>query len=137
MSRASKDSAASDIVSNTAVVPPPSGTAVSLLADAPLYLLPDGSRTPLRVMPQGAPLTFLEAAGGWYHVTFQDPQWGRRYGYVEARLVAATLTPVDLSIRRAASAQTPAGLSVTKSRATDAGTSNLEPMDLSVRPRTK
>jgi hypothetical protein len=140
------------LANDTAVAPPTNGASVSLLADAPVYLMPDSSRTPLRVLPKGASLTFLEAAGVWYHVTFRDPQWGTRYGYVDGRLVAATSTPVDVSIpglapaqepvdmsvpTRRTAAQTPVDSSVPKSRAPNAGTSNLEPMDLSVRPKNK
>jgi hypothetical protein len=133
---------------DAALVPPTSGAAASLLADSPVYVLPDASRTPLRVLPKGTSLTVIEAAGGWYHVTFHDPQWGTRHAYVEVRLVQPPPEPLDLSVRRPAAERrpldlsvprrrgapkAPLDLSVTKSVAPSAR-SHRNPLDLSIQP---
>jgi hypothetical protein len=146
-------SVASDTATSTNLPVPPPGASVSLLADAPVYLFPDSNRTPLRELPKGASLTFLEATGGWYHITFHDSQWGTRHGYVEARLVQPPPEPLDLSIQRPAAKQRPLDLSVpphrtapqapvdvsiTKSSAVPSnGTSNREPLDLSIQPTSR
>ncbi|HXW06366.1 MAG TPA: hypothetical protein VD833_14100 [Vicinamibacterales bacterium] len=54
---------------------------------APIYLVPDSTRTPLRTVPVGTSLELLGREGDWYRVAFQDPQFGRRVGYVAASRV--------------------------------------------------
>jgi hypothetical protein len=130
--------------------PPQRDTLVSVLANTPVYLLPDRNRTPLRVLERGAPVRFLDAAGAWYRVSFKDPQWGTRYGYVEAQRVDANSIAADLSVRkplggqqpldlsvppRRTRPQTPVDLSVARPAAAVTGTSNLEPVDMSVLPK--
>jgi hypothetical protein len=58
-----------------------------VLEDAPIMLLPDATRTPLRVAAKGTSLVMLENDGEWLRVEFQDPQYGLRFGYIEARFV--------------------------------------------------
>ncbi|HET7221549.1 MAG TPA: hypothetical protein VFJ02_26015 [Vicinamibacterales bacterium] len=67
----------------------PSGSARSgsLIADAPAFLLPDATRTPLRVLASGTAVTILEESPGWMRVEFQDPQFGPRVGYIESKFV--------------------------------------------------
>jgi hypothetical protein len=127
--------------------PPPRDTSVHVLENTPVYLEPDRTLTPLKVLRGRASVRFLEATGAWYHVTFQDPQWGTRYGYVEAGRVDANSVAVDLSVRT--SRQQPVDLSVKSGRAASqtpvdlavlppparGGASALDPVDLSVRPR--
>ena len=55
----------------------------SLTADAPVYLIADATRKPLRVLPAGTSLTVLRIEGEWVQVTFQDAQFGRRTGWVQ------------------------------------------------------
>jgi hypothetical protein len=78
-----------------------------VLQDAPIFLTPDASRTPLRVAATGTNLQVLGTENGWLNVRFQDPQYGPRVGYVEAKAVrqdAPTfLRPLDLSIPEPAS----------------------------------
>src|SRR5690348_14258459 len=58
-----------------------------VLENAPIMLLPDATRTPLRVAAKGTSLVLLENDGEWLQVEFQDPQYGLRFGYIESRFV--------------------------------------------------
>jgi opacity protein-like surface antigen len=61
---------------------------VALVATAaPVYLLPDATRTPLRTLPVGVALTILQRQGDWLQVTFEDAQLGRRTAWIEAKAV--------------------------------------------------
>jgi hypothetical protein len=66
---------------------------------APIFLVPDGNREPLRVAKEGTVLIVLQATGDWLQVEFKDPQFGTRTGYIQARFVnhPARLQPTDLS----------------------------------------
>jgi len=71
---------------------------------APIFLLPDNTRTPLRVASAGSRLGLIKVEGDWYNIEFRDPQYGERVGYVEkkfARLSQPDLQPMDLSISEA------------------------------------
>jgi len=79
----------------------PAPTAVAV-EQAPVYVAPDVSRTPLRVAAQGTVFKVLAEDGEWTRVQFQDPQWGPRTGYVQTRALRfqrPELTPMDLSVR--------------------------------------
>lgn len=72
---------------------------------APVYLAPDASRTPLRVAAVNTSLRMLAEEGDWLKVEFQDPQFGRRVGYVhtsKVRVDRPDLQPLDLSVQEAA-----------------------------------
>lgn len=61
---------------------------VALVATAaPVYLLPDATRTPLREVPVGMALTILQRKGDWLQVTFEDGQLGHRTAWIEAKAV--------------------------------------------------
>jgi opacity protein-like surface antigen len=69
-----------------------------VIADAPIFVLPDDSRVPLQVVKAGTILTATEAPDNiWLRVEFQDPQYGRRIGYIQARYVV--LAPSDSNRR--------------------------------------
>ena len=77
------------------------GTRATVLQAAPIMLFPDASREPLRVAAQGTSLVVLGAEGMWYQVQFEDPQFGRRVGYIESRYVRVSppaMKPLDLSV---------------------------------------
>ncbi len=59
----------------------------SLTTDAPVYLLADDTRKPLRVLPAGTSLSVLRIEGDWVQVTFQDAQFGRRTGWIQREFV--------------------------------------------------
>jgi hypothetical protein len=54
---------------------------------APVYVLPDNTRTPLRVLAPATRLRVLREQGDWLRVEFDDPRWGRRVGYIERKNV--------------------------------------------------
>lgn len=77
-----------------------SATAVAV-ANTPIYIAPDASRTPLRVAAQGTVFTVVAEEGEWTRVQFKDPQWGVRVGYVATntlRVRRPDLEPMDLSV---------------------------------------
>lgn len=98
-SSAATATAASEASSEPLGPPPRRNSRIFLAADTPVFLEPDRTRTPLRVLDRGTKLQFLDASGVWYHVTFEDPQWGTRYGYVEGRFVQP-LPPAMALIQR-------------------------------------
>jgi len=63
------------------------GTLANVLSDAPIYLLPDKSRLPLRIAKLGSQLRVIQQSGDWANVQFQDPQFGLRTGYIERRFI--------------------------------------------------
>src|SRR5262245_34259048 len=78
---------------------------------APIFVLPDVNRVPLRTAAVNSRLRVLEEKPeGWVRVEFQDPQFGKRIGFIERRHVTIQrpeLVPMDLSVERQP-AQTPA-----------------------------
>ena len=71
---------------------------------APVFVKPDSSMAPLRVAKEGSVLNVIAEEGEWYRIEFQDPQFGRRVGYIEKRHVnvqappAFQQEPVDVSV---------------------------------------
>ena len=80
------------------------GQDATVTTAAPIYLLPDSARIPLRTAAVNTRLRVLEEGPeGWLKVEFRDPQFGMRLGYVEARFVRVhrpELEPMDLSVKR-------------------------------------
>ena len=53
---------------------------------APVFVLPDNTRTPLRMLPPGTRVRVLRDTGGnWLRIEFPDPRWGPRVGYIERK----------------------------------------------------
>ena len=81
------------------------GSRVVTTTDAPIFVKPDTSRTPLRVAKEGSALLVMSEDGEWYQVEFDDPQWGRRSGFVQKAQVTraqadySAMTPVDVSVK--------------------------------------
>ena len=67
---------------------------------APITLLPDATRQPLRVAAPGTSLVVLKEEGAWLQIQFQDPDYGLRTGYVQKRFVTMpdAQRPLDLSV---------------------------------------
>ena len=68
---------------------------------APVFAKPDRTMAPLRLAKEGSVLNVVVGEGEWYHIEFDDPQFGRRVGYIEKRHVSVQFAPaqqaVDLS----------------------------------------
>ena len=58
-----------------------------IIEAAPIYLLPDARRTPLRTLTPGIVVKILEETGDWFKVEFRDQQFGPTVGYVQRRHV--------------------------------------------------
>ena len=56
-------------------------------ASAPVYLLPDATRAPLRTLTAGTMVRILSIKGDWTEVEFNDPQYGPRVGWVQSKFV--------------------------------------------------
>jgi hypothetical protein len=72
----------------------------TVTAQAPIYLRP-GMDVPLRVAAAGTLLKVLKEEGEWVEVEFNDPQYGRRVGWVPGKLIRISrpeLQPMDLSV---------------------------------------
>jgi hypothetical protein len=67
--------------------PATAGTAGVILNEAPVFLLPDRKRTPLRVLAPGTAVRVVDENQEWYRVQFADPQFGPRVGWVERKFV--------------------------------------------------
>jgi len=62
-----------------------------ILESAPVYLYPDASRIPLRILEVGTRITILQQNGDWQEIQFPDRQLGPRVGWVQRRFVR----PID------------------------------------------
>jgi hypothetical protein len=71
----------------TVTGPATAGTAAVILKEAPVFLLPDPKRTPLRVLSPGTAVRIIDENKEWYRVQFADPQFGARMGWVERKFV--------------------------------------------------
>lgn len=77
---------------------------------APIMLVPDAARVPLRTAAVGTSLEVLGEEGDWLNVRFRDPQFGPRVGYVETRFVRVIrpeTQPLDLSVPERAAQPAP------------------------------
>ncbi len=73
----------------------------TVLANAPIYVSPVATQSPLRVAAAGTTLQVLDDQGEWARIAYNDPQWGRRIGWVQRstiRIKDEALQPMDLSI---------------------------------------
>lgn len=78
---------------------------VIITASAAVFATPNDGQPPLRVAKEGSVLLLVDSTGGWYRVEFEDPQFGRRVGYVQQRYArlgtqqSGQAQPTDLSVR--------------------------------------
>ena len=81
----------------------------TVITNAPIYIQP-GAQTPLRVAKAGTALKVLQEEGEWLEVEFNDPQFGRRVGWIQKKLVQIfrpELEPMDLSVKELSAAPPP------------------------------
>lgn len=76
------------------------GSIAVVISDAPIMLLPDANRIPLRTAARGTSLEVVQDGPEWVQVRFNDPDLGVRQGYVQAKYVQREnpLQPIDLSV---------------------------------------
>ncbi len=68
--------------------PPPSRLDAGVIVEAaPVFLLPDTTRTPLRTLTAGTSVRVLDEKGDWVRIEFRDNQYGARVGYVQRKFV--------------------------------------------------
>jgi opacity protein-like surface antigen len=68
--------------------PPASqGAAGAVTESAPVFLLPDATRTPLRTLPAGMVVSVREVRDDWVQITFNDGILGSRTGWIERRFL--------------------------------------------------
>ena len=79
----------------------------TVTTNAPIYAAAEETPTPLRVAAVGSRLRVLSTVGDWVQVEYNDPQLGRRVGWVLRHYISLTsqdLRPMDLSVPEAPSA---------------------------------
>jgi hypothetical protein len=117
----------------------PVGSRITITNPSPVFLLPDGNRTPLTVLAAGSVAKVLGTEGEWYHIEFDDPRWGKRVAYVATKGAGGDVggQPVNVSVnapKQAAVGPTdphhPADLSVRKAK-----TNEMKPVDVSIPKR--
>jgi hypothetical protein len=82
----------------------------TVTTNAPIFIQP-GAQVPLRVAKVGTTLKVLQEEAEWLEVEFNDPQFGRRVGWVQKKLVQIfrpELEPIDLSVKELAAGANPA-----------------------------
>jgi len=82
----------------------------TVTTNAPIYADAQETPTPLRVAAVGTRLRVLSTVGDWIQVEYNDPQLGRRVGWVLRHYVSLTsqdLRPMDLSVPEAPPAPPP------------------------------
>ena len=126
------------------------GTSVSVMAQerlavlttaAPIYLIPDVTRIPLRTLEAREYLRIRKHLGEWLAVDFEDLQFGLRTGYIETRFVRlisvehdgqSELVIVDLGLK----APIPRAVSTAASRQADTAR-NTSPAKTTPAPRRR
>jgi opacity protein-like surface antigen len=59
----------------------------TVTTEAPVFLLPDATRKPLRMLAPGTSLVVQRVQDDWLQVSFNDPQFGRRTGWIQQQFV--------------------------------------------------
>ncbi|MEP7309027.1 MAG: hypothetical protein ABJA98_26275 [Acidobacteriota bacterium] len=81
------------------------GGLVRVTIDSPIYVQPDSNREPLRIAKEGSVLRMIRTEGAFTYVEFADPDYPRRYGYIQSRFVEQLAPPrpepLDLSVPEA------------------------------------
>src|SRR5712692_7306263 len=54
----------------------------TLTENCSVVVIPEAGRPPLTVMASGTVVDALKVEGQWIQIAFEDPQWGRRVGYI-------------------------------------------------------
>ena len=65
----------------------------TITATAPVFGSPNANQAPLRVAREGSVLLLIDTNAEWTQVEFQDPEFGRRVGYVQTKYVRIDSPP--------------------------------------------
>src|SRR4029453_11095396 len=79
----------------------------TVTTNTPIYAAAQETPTPLRVAAVGSRLRVLSTEGDWVQVEYNDPQLGRRVGWVLRHYISLPsqdLRPMDLSVPEASPA---------------------------------
>jgi len=102
----------------------------TVTTSAPIFVLPDSTRSPLRTVAANTVVRVLEKQDSWVKVEFSDPQFGARVGYIEARHLRIARPATQPSHKGdSGKAPQPAAPAATplNSSAAPASTNSLEP----------
>ena len=66
---------------------PTDETFAMTLVSTPVFVLPDATRTPLRVFEPNTRLKVMRQNGPWLRIEFQHPRYGRSEGFIETKNV--------------------------------------------------
>jgi len=77
-----------------------------VIKEAPLFLVADGNRQPLLIMESGVWVEVNRREGNWLNVTVEGSQFGRRTGYVDARLIEVEARSAPTAPLRVSAADT-------------------------------
>jgi hypothetical protein len=82
-----------------AVLAEPQSRATAVMSrTAPVFLRPDATRQPLRMLEAGTAIEVLETTDQWVRIAFDDRALGRRIGYVQRQDVRLHQAPQALSV---------------------------------------
>jgi hypothetical protein len=117
-----------------------SDVTITVTVAAPIFLTPNEQLAPLRVAKEGSLLRLIEQEGDWCNIEFQDPEYGRRSGYIRSKFVhinpsPKALEPQDLSIQGAdTSPHASSSSEVSSARVNEAPVSSPRPPAANVKP---
>jgi hypothetical protein len=83
----SSEAAPPSIANEQKPAAPRAQTTGAVTVAAPVYLLPDSTRTPLRTLPAGTLVTVGEVRPDWVQITFNDGVLGARTAWIERRFI--------------------------------------------------
>jgi hypothetical protein len=66
----------------------------TIVATAPVFGSPNANQAPLRVAKEGSVLLVIDTNAEWTQVAFQDPEFGRRVGYVQTKYIRIDSAPL-------------------------------------------
>jgi hypothetical protein len=89
----SSEAAPPSIATEQKPAAPRAQTSGAVSVAAPVYLLPDSTRTPLRTLPAGTLVTIGEIRPDWVQITFNDGVLGARTAWIERRFLIISDRP--------------------------------------------
>jgi hypothetical protein len=66
----------------------------TIVATAPVFGSPNANQAPIRAAKEGSVLLLIDTNAEWTQVAFQDPEFGRRVGYVQTKYIRIDSAPL-------------------------------------------